>query len=123
MATINLLAASADIPPASEVSTGHMSLVLANRQALATRAIPRYDIAYPDDNFVWSASASDDGSLNFYAVPLKSSGKGTDSSQWDDFQSPQVSGSDWYTQNAIHQYALHASMPMQMSGRSINLYA
>jgi hypothetical protein len=123
MATIRLLPASADMPPTSEVTAEYTSLVPANRLAVSTRSNARNDIAYPSDNFVWSASASDDGTFTFYAMPQKGSGDERASSQWDGSLSSQVSGSGRYMQNAIFQYALHASMPTPMFGQLVNLYA
>jgi hypothetical protein len=123
MATIRLLAASVNTPSTPEVNAEYTSLVPASSLALATRTIARNDTAYPDDDFVWSASASSDGSFTFYAVPQNNSGSGGASSQWEGFFSAQVSGSDWFTHNAVAQYALHGSMPTAMYGQLINLYA
>lgn len=120
---IKLLAASVDLPPTSEVTAEYTSLVPTNRLAVSTRSNAQNDTAYPSDNFIWSASASDDGTFNFYAVPQKSSGNAWDSNQWDGSLSSQMSGSGWYMQNAIFQYTLHASMPTPMSGQLVDLYA
>lgn len=121
MATIKLLAASTDIPITSEVSAEYMSLVPAGRLELANRTAARNDTAYPNDSFVWSASASADGSFHFYAIPSKSYGSDDTAGQSDSFY--QAPSSDWYRNNAVFQYTLHASMPTPMSGQLINLYA
>jgi hypothetical protein len=117
---IKLLDGSVEVPPTSEVNAEYTSLVPANRLALATRTVARNYTAYPDDDFVWSASAGSDGTFDFYAMPQKNSGSIGASGQ---FQSAQVSVSGWHKQNAIFQYALHASMPQSFYGHAINLYA
>jgi hypothetical protein len=119
---IKLLAASVEMPPTSEVNAEYTSLVPSG-SALATLKTTQNDTAYPDDRFVWSASAGTDGTFNFYAMPLKNSGSGDASNQGNSIPSWQVSGSDWYANNAVFQYALHASMPTPMNGQLINLYA
>lgn len=118
---IKLLAASVEMPPTSEVNAEY--LVPSGNRALATRKPTQNDTAYPDDRFVWSASARTDGTFDFYAMPLKNSESGDPSNQGNSIPSWQVSGSDWYANNAVFQYALHASMPAQMNGQLINLYA
>jgi hypothetical protein len=123
MAAIRLLAAPVDPPPISEVIAEYTSLVPANSLALATRTGERNDTSDPHDDFFWSASAGSDGSSTFLALPQKNSGNEWDSSPWNSFPLAQASGSDWYTQNAIFQYALHASMPATVNGQLINLYA
>jgi hypothetical protein len=120
---IKLLAGSVDMLPASEVNAEYISLVPYGSQAIAPPKSSPDDTAYPSDNFVWSASASEDGTFSFYSIAQKGSGNERSSSQWGGSLSPQVSGSDWYMQNAIFQYALHASMPTPTNGCLVNLYA
>jgi hypothetical protein len=114
---------SVDLPPTAEVTAEYTSLVPANRLTVSTRSDARNNTAYPGDNFAWSASASDDGTFDFYAMPQKGSGNERASSQWDGALSSQMPGSGWYMQNAIFQYALHAGMPTPTSGQLINVYA
>jgi hypothetical protein len=120
---IKLLAASVDTPRTSELNAEYTSLVPSGSRALDTRRSTQKDTAYPDDNFVWSASAGSDGTFNFFAVPPGNSGSGNASGSGNNIPSWQVSGSDWYANNAVFQYALHASMPTPMNGQLINLYA
>ena len=120
---ITLLAAPLDTLPISGDETKSTSLVPASRLALSARTFSRSDTSYPGDDFVWSASAGEDGSYTFYAAPPKNSGSNGASSQWKSYSSSSVSGSDWYTRNAVTQYALHAAMPTAVPGRLVNLYA
>jgi hypothetical protein len=120
---IKLLAASVNSPSTLEVTAESTGLVPISRVALATQTITQSDTAYPDDSFVWSASADSEGTFTFYAVPQTNSGNERASNQWNGFPWGQVSGSDWNVRNAISQYAQHASMPTAMYGQMINLYA
>jgi hypothetical protein len=100
--------------------------VPASRLATANQAIAQNDTAYPDDNFVWSVSAGDNGSFLFYAVPLKNFLKGGASPQPDGFPpaygfAPNSNALNAST--AVAQYQLHASMPMPMYGHLLNVYA
>jgi hypothetical protein len=120
---IKLLATSVDMPPISGENSQSTSLVPTSGLALATRTSTWNDTAYPEDDFVWSASAGSDGSFTFYAVPQKNSGNSDASTQRPSFPSAQISFSDWCTRTAVAQYALHASMPTPMRSQLINLYA
>lgn len=120
MAAIRLLAASVDASPTSGVYDDCTGLVPATR--LANQRNASSDTASQNDDFVWSASVGDDGSFNFYGVP-RNAGSSTASARSDDFQSSQISGSDWYMRNAVFQYNLHSSMPMASQGQLLSVYA
>ena len=126
MAEINLLTVPVILPPASRTNNASTSLVLVSRLPAANQIIHRGDTAYPDDNFVWSVAASDNGSFQFYAVPLKSFLSGGASSQGNGLLSAQGFAPNWNapsTSNAAAQYQLLASMSMPMYGHTINVYA
>jgi hypothetical protein len=106
---IKLLAASVGIVPISKVSAAYTSFAPNNRLALANRTIARNSPSCLDDEFVWSASASEDGSFDFYAAQQTFEAVRA-SSPWNGSRSAHVSSSDWYTQNALFQYDLQASL-------------
>jgi hypothetical protein len=109
----------------SGLNSASTSLVPFSLLPAANQIIPRSDSTYPNDSFVWSASAGENGSFNFYATPLKSSLNGGTSSQTG-FQSPYGFASNWNALNlssAVAQYQLHASMTMPMYGHSLNVFA
>jgi hypothetical protein len=121
---IKLLPASVDMPTTSQVNAEYMGLVPTNRLAVATWTIKNNDdAAYPSDSFGWSASAGEDGTFNFYATPLKNSWDGDVSSQLSSFLPWQGYDARANVQNAVFQYALHASMPSPISRQSLNVYA
>jgi hypothetical protein len=125
MAEIRLLAAPVILTPMSGLNSASTSLVPFSLLPAANQIIPRSDSTYPNDSFVWSASAGENGSFNFYATPLKSSLNGGTSSQTG-FQSPYGFASNWNALNlssAVAQYQLHASMTMPMYGHSLNVFA
>jgi hypothetical protein len=126
MSAIRLLPSSLDTLSTSEVSSQSTSLVHSPRPALANRVITQSDSAQGGDDYVWSVSVGDDGAFNFYAAPRKNSGNDSASSQWAGYGSAAASGSGWNQQqlsNVVAQYALHASMPMPMTGRFLDVYA
>ena len=120
MAAIRLLAASVDTSSTSGVNADCTALVPAIR--LATQRNAANNIASQNDDFVWSASAGDDGTFNFYGAQ-RNAGNNTVSARSDGFQSSQISGSDWYMRNAVFQYNLHSSMPMASQGQLLSVYA
>lgn len=123
MATIRLLAAPVILPPASDVSGESANLVPSSRLASATRAITRSDTAYPVDRYIWSASAGDDGTFHFYAMPATNFGN--DSASEDGSESASGFGFSWYAasaSSAVAAYQMHASAPA-MYGQLINVYA
>jgi hypothetical protein len=120
---ITLIAASVDTPSTSGVNAESRNLISTGSLVLAPRTIARSYTAYPADDFIWSASAANDGSFSYDAVPQKNSGSSYASNQWNSLSSTRMSGSDWHTRNAIFQYALHAGMPTPTNGQLINLYA
>jgi hypothetical protein len=108
------------------VNGEYTSLVPANRlPALPTHASTQSDSAYPNDGYIWSASASEDGSFHFFAVPPANSQASTASGP-NDFLSGHIPAGKWNSQNpqdAVAQYTLYANMAASMYGRSLNLYA
>ncbi len=125
MAEIRLLAAPVILTPMSGLNSASTSLVPFSLLPPANQIIPRSDSTYPNDSFVWSASAGDNGSFHFYATPLKSFLNGGSSSQ-SGFQSPYAFSPNWNTQHlsgAVSQYQLHASATMPMYGHSLNVFA
>ena len=125
MSEIRLLAAPVIMTPMSGLNSASTSLVPFRLLPAANQIIPQRDSAYPNDSFVWAASAGDNGSFHFYATPLKSSLNGGTSSQ-NGFQSPYGFAPNWkalHMSSAVAQYQLHASMPMPMYGHSLNVFA
>ena len=126
MAEIKLLAAPVILPPTSEANSASASLVPVSRLPAINRATARNDTAYPNDRFVWSVSAGEDGSFHFYAVPLRNPLNSSASSQQDGFLSDHEFPSGWNalnTSSAAAQYQLCASLPMPMLGHLLNVYA
>jgi hypothetical protein len=97
---IRLLAAPVEVPFTGEVNRDCTGLVRAYDPA-ADREITRSDTAYPEESYTWSASASDDGSFQFVAVPNSRDDR---ASGWNAF-SGLVFG-----HNAVAQYLLYASL-------------
>ena len=125
MSEIRLLAAPV-ILPSGVNNSASTSLVPASRLAIANRAIAPNDTAYPDDSFVWSVAAGDNGSFHFYAVPLKNFLNGGASSQQDGIPPAYIFAPNpnaLNTSSAVAQYQLHASMLMPMPGRLLNVFA
>lgn len=88
------------------------------------------DSAYLADGFVWTASASEDGTFTFYAVPQEGAANGSSTSQWDSPSNAQ-SAFGWnslYSQDAVAQYTFCASFPSAYAdasgnGQLVNVYA
>ena len=123
---IKLLAAPVVLPPTTGGGAESTSLVPASRFPSANQVIPRSDTAYPNDSYVWSVTAGDNGSFHFYAVPLKNFLNGGNSSQQDGFLPTSAFSPDWTAlnmRNAATQYQLQASAPMLMRGHLLNVYA
>ena len=124
MAAITLLAAPVILPPARYANGSPASLVPAGRMAASTGAITRSDTAYPDDRYIWSATAGGDGTFHFYALPLSTSrngGASQDSSASTYTRWPGGLAPD--TLNAIAQYQLQTMMPAPLYGQLVNYYA
>ena len=116
---IRLLAASVEVPFSEEVNRDCTGLVRVYDPA-ADREITRSDTAYPEESYTWSASASDDGSFQFVAVPNSRHDR---ASGWNAF-SGLVFGRLQPTHNAVAQYLLYASlMAPMMHGHLLNVYA
>jgi hypothetical protein len=125
MAAIRLLSAPADMPPTIEVSSQPTSLVATSGLSLATRTSPRSDGARLNDSYVWSVTASDDGSFHFYAVPRKNAAD-LSFSQWQDTMPSQTSISAWalpQARSAAVQYALSAGISSATYAHSLDVYA
>jgi hypothetical protein len=125
MAAIRLLSAPADMPPAIEVSSQLTSLVATSGVSLATRTSTPRDGARLNDSYVWSVTASDDGSFHFYAVPRKNAAD-LSFSQWRDTMPPQTSSAAWalpQARSAAVQYALSASISSATYAHSLDVYA
>lgn len=132
MTAIRLLSAPVDPPSIPEVGSQSTSLIPSSHLLPASWNAAQNDSSYPGDDFVWTASAGEDGSFTFYAVPQKNSASSNSSSQWDGYYSGQQAASDWSTLNsrsAVAQYNLHASFPLPMyadgngNGQLVNVYA
>ncbi len=130
MTAIRLLAAPIEPTHSSELESQSTSLVPVSRLAVVNRNAATTDtVAYPYDDYTWTASAGSDGSFTFYAVPQKQSASYQAPGQWDS----DASGASWNTQalrNAAAQYALTASLPPPMYGSAayapgslVNVYA
>jgi hypothetical protein len=125
MAEVNLLTVPVILPPALRMNSASTGLVPVNRVTTANLSSIRSDTAYPDDNFVWSVSAGNNGAFHFYAAPLKNVVNSA-SNQQDNVLSSQAFASYWNglnTSNAAAQYQLLTSTPTAMYGHLLNVYA
>jgi hypothetical protein len=124
MSEIRLLPAPVD--PAESQQTESRSLIRLNPLAVAARSGYPNSSSYQDD-YVWTASAGDDGTFTFYAAPRNAGAESRGASQWDG----EFTGSDWQRlamQQAAAQYAMTSSLPSVTSyaaatGKLIDVYA
>jgi len=123
---IKLLPVSVDSPRSTELSAESTSLVLAKRPAIISTTGAGGDTAYPIDRFIWSASARDNGSFQFYAIPLQNYQSDSSSSRNNDSSASYRLDFGWNSlsrSNVIAQYQLLASMPIPPSGKLVDVYA
>jgi hypothetical protein len=131
MTAIRLLSAPVDPTSTQEAASQSTSLVPSSPLLPAPWNTKQNDSSYPADDFVWTASASEDGSFTFYAAPQKNSAN-AGSSGWDGTFAGQQSASTWSmlgSRNAVAQYNLHSSFPLPVyadgngNGQLVNVYA
>lgn len=113
-------------------ATGGRSL--AANAGYVSSATDATDSAYPSDSYIWSATAGEDGTFVFYAIPNTNNGSQS-SSSGSDYFAAQSSASSWnstLSRMAVAQYtlssdgagslvALYANSPS--SGTLLNVYA
>jgi hypothetical protein len=127
MSAVRLLTAPVDAASNQETQSRGASLVRLNPLALTARE-SYWKAPSHEDEYVWTASAGEDGSFTFYAAPRsKASAESRGASQWDG----EFTGSDWQKlamQQAAAQYAMTSAMPVMVNcaaatGKVIDVYA
>lgn len=127
MSTITLFAAPIAPSGPNPAESPSTSLVPSGRIAFASRKENRNDAAYPDDSYIWTASAGSDGTFTFYALPQRKPSNYRAFNQSDS----NASYARWNTEALRHaaaQYALSANLPPihgsgYATGTMLNVYA
>jgi hypothetical protein len=131
MTAIRLLPAPADVSSSSSTDQ-NVALIRSSSPYSSTSnsslASQRGDCAYPSDSYIWTATAGDDGSFTFYAMPRQDSAS-YGSSSASNYFSAQSQAAGWSaSHDAITQYSLYNELPLGLYGENgkgtlVNIYA
>ncbi len=125
MTEMRLLPAYVDSPPQLETARATAGIVLSAR---GLNSLPG---DFSRDDYIWTASAGDDGTYHFYAIPRQSpnSGNASNNSEGSDYSPLGGLGAAWFGMSdltpryAAAQYQYWGYTPIAASSHLIDVYA